>query len=278
MKKYLDYDGLQKPYCNWNKLLLTMKITFFLLFCSLVNLVASTSYSQNTKISLSLKNATIEQVLNKIEDESEFYFLFNQKLVNVQQKVDIEADNEPIKDILDEILTEDIKYVVLDRQIILTPETKKEYVAPKFQQYTVTGKISDINGSKLAGVNVLLKGTLIGAITDAEGRYTINVPDLNGIIVFSFIGYTPQEIPISGRSSIDAQLAESLTSLNEVVVTSLGIRREVRTLGYATSSVSRAEIAENRSNQTFAALQGKLSGVNITVPSDWPRWLYKNSY
>jgi len=85
------------------KLFMIMKISAFLLFCCLVNIFAGPTYSQSTKISLNLKDATIEDVLNKIEDVSEFYFLFNQKLIDVNQKVNIEADKEPIKDILDHI-------------------------------------------------------------------------------------------------------------------------------------------------------------------------------
>ena len=100
MKKNLDYYGLSKPNSNWSKLFLTMKISGFLLFCCLVNIYAAPTYSQATKISLNLKDATIEEVLNKIEDVSEFYFLFNQKLIDVNQKVNIEADKEPIKDTL----------------------------------------------------------------------------------------------------------------------------------------------------------------------------------
>src|SRR5665647_715972 len=86
MKKNLGYYGLFKPNSNWHKFILTMKITAFLLFCSLVNTFAAPTYSQATKISLHLKDVTIEEVLNKIEDVSEFYFLYNNKLIDVTRK------------------------------------------------------------------------------------------------------------------------------------------------------------------------------------------------
>src|SRR5450759_3262083 len=121
MKKNLDYYGLSKPNSNWHKLHLTMKISAFLLFSCLVNVFAAPTYSQSTKISLNLKDATIEEVLNKIEDVSEFYFLYNSKLIDVTRKVNIEADKELIKDILSNIFNDDTKFIVYDRQIILTP-------------------------------------------------------------------------------------------------------------------------------------------------------------
>jgi hypothetical protein len=99
MKKFLDYFDLYKPNSNWHKSILTMKISAILLFCCLVNIFAAPAYSQTTKISLNLKDATIEDVLNKIEDVSEFYFLFNHKLINIYRKVDIEADNAISSDV-----------------------------------------------------------------------------------------------------------------------------------------------------------------------------------
>jgi len=134
----------------------------------------------------------------------------------------------------------------------------------EFQQLAITGRVTSLKGDPLTGVNVLIKGTTIGAITDMNGRYTINVPDRNGIIVFSFIGYVTQEVPANGRSSVDAQLSEALTSLNEVVVTALGIKREAKTLGYATAVVNQGLLTENRTATAIGTLQGKVSGVNIT--------------
>ena len=121
MKKNHNYYGSFKPFSNWYKLLLTMKITTFLLFCGFVNLIAGPTYSQNTRISLNMRDAPIESVLNEIEEVSEFYFLFNQKLVDVERKVDIVAEKESIKDILSEIFPKDIRFIVSDRQIIITP-------------------------------------------------------------------------------------------------------------------------------------------------------------
>ncbi len=132
------------------------------------------------------------------------------------------------------------------------------------QQQTVTGKIKDSAGEALTGVNVVLKGTMIGTISDMAGNFSISVPDLNGTLVFTFIGYTPQEMAINNRRTLDIVLAEELQALSEVVVTALGIKRESKTLGYATASVSQVQLTENRTSNTLGTLQGKVSGVKIT--------------
>jgi TonB-linked SusC/RagA family outer membrane protein len=132
------------------------------------------------------------------------------------------------------------------------------------QQQTVTGKIKDSAGEALTGVNVVLKGTMIGTISDMAGNFSISVPDLTGTLVFTFIGYTPQEVAINNRRTFDVVLAEELQALSEVVVTALGIKRETKTLGYATATVNQVQLTENRTSNTLGTLQGKVSGVNIT--------------
>ena len=139
------------------------------------------------------------------------------------------------------------------------------------QQQIITGKISDTKGEALTGVNVVLKGTMIGATSDIAGNYSISVPDLNGTLVFSFIGYTSQEVAINNRRTVDVTLAEELQALSEVVVTALGIKREARTLGYATSDLNKAEITENRTTTALGSLQGKISGVNISTITRGPQ-------
>jgi TonB-linked SusC/RagA family outer membrane protein len=152
----------------------------------------------------------------------------------------------------------------------VSPNTANELIAilsaDDLQQITVRGTVNDANtGEALIGVNIVVKGTTIGATTDIKGSYTIVVPDPNGTLVFSFIGYTPQEVAISSRTTINVRLSEELQALREVVVTALGIKREARTLGYATATVDNLSLSENRTSTPMATLQGKVSGVNITT-------------
>lgn len=137
------------------------------------------------------------------------------------------------------------------------------------QQQAITGKVTNTKGESLPGVNVLLKGTTIGAITDVEGRFRIELPNLSGTLVFSFIGYTPQEVPINGRSTVDAQLSEGFTALNEVVVTALGIKREAKSIGYSTTTVSLDETPISAIN-IGSNLAGKVAGMNVLSPSSGP--------
>ena len=266
MKKNLNYYGLVKPNSNWHKVILTMKISAFLLFCCIVNIFASPTYSQSTKISLNLNDVTIEEALNKIEKESEFYFLYNQKLIDVTRKVSIEADNEPIAEILDDIFGGAVKFVVIDRQIVLTPSDLKSPSA-EMQQPGITGTVTDDKGTPLPGVNVTVKGTSTGVITDANGKYKINVPDENSILVYSFIGYTSQEITVSYNRIIDVKLSEALTALSEVVVTALGFKEDRDKVGSSTSQIKSDIIEASGEVGLLNKLAGRASGVFISKSS-----------
>lgn len=132
----------------------------------------------------------------------------------------------------------------------------------------ITGRVTSASeGSALPGVSVLLKGTTVGTTTDADGRYTLQVPgDVNNAtLTFSFIGFTSQEVSVSGRTSIDVSLAEDITQLGEVVVTALGIAREKKALGYAVSPVSAEEITMAGNTNFASALYGRAPGVRVTT-------------
>src|SRR5689334_351004 len=103
------------------------------------------------------------------------------------------------------------------------------------QALTVKGVVRDETNTPLPGVNVVVKGTTGGTITDGDGRYTVNVPDGSAVLVFTFIGYADQEVNVGGQTTLDVSMAADITSLDEVVVTALGIEKTSKSLGYATS-------------------------------------------
>ncbi len=138
------------------------------------------------------------------------------------------------------------------------------------QQTVITGKVTDSRGDVLAGVNVLLKGTVLGTITDAQGRYSLAVNDLTGTLVFSFIGFSPLEIPIEGRRTVDAQMTEETTALGEVVVTALGIKREAKSLGYSATAVDSRAFAATKLSNMGNNLIGKVAGLNVSTPPTGP--------
>ncbi|MDW8330328.1 MAG: SusC/RagA family TonB-linked outer membrane protein [Cyclobacteriaceae bacterium] len=133
------------------------------------------------------------------------------------------------------------------------------------QNRTVTGRVTSAeDNSPLPGVNVVLKGTSGGTVTDAEGRYSISVPASGGTLSFTFIGFQNQEVVIGERSIVDVSLQPDITQLTEVVITALGAQSEKRGLGYAVSTVSAAQLAQRPEGDIGRLLQGKIPGVNIT--------------
>ena len=131
-------------------------------------------------------------------------------------------------------------------------------------QVLVTGTVlSEEDSSPLPGVNILVKGTTIGTITDADGQYSINVPTADDILVFSFVGFTPQEFKVNGQSVIEVRLASDAQQLSEIVVTALGVSKEKRTLGYAVQSVSGESLTTARETNVVNQLSGKVAGVMV---------------
>lgn len=137
---------------------------------------------------------------------------------------------------------------------------------------TITGSVTDSLGNALPGVNILLKGTAIGTTTDANGKFNMNGDALNenSVLVFSFIGFRTADVPVSGKTSIDVRLGEDRTTLHEVVVTALGIRREEKALGYATQTVSQTQMSDARSNNWAGALSGKVAGLSLHSTGSGP--------
>jgi TonB-linked SusC/RagA family outer membrane protein len=132
------------------------------------------------------------------------------------------------------------------------------------QERTVSGKVTSVeDGSPLPGVNILLKGTTTGVVTDADGKYTMNVPTEGGTLVFTFIGLKTQEVEIGSRTSIDVQIEQDSKQLTEVVVTALGVQRDVKSLPYAAQTVSSEKLSITRPNNINDALAGKVAGVQL---------------
>ena len=183
MKKF----GLNSPngngYAVLKKGFLIMKITLSLILISTLNLLATGTYSQTVKVSLNLNQTSIKQVLKEIERSSEFYFLYNNNLVDVERKVDILAKNEQINTILDRLFANhSIKYAVYDRQIVISPANMP---LPQQAQRKVTGKVTDQAGVPIPGVAIIVKGTTIGVTSDSDGNFSLSLPVDTKMLVFS---------------------------------------------------------------------------------------------
>ncbi len=134
------------------------------------------------------------------------------------------------------------------------------------QTTNVTGTVTDVSdGSPIPGVSVFVKGTTIGAITNIDGQYSLSVPDDATTIVFSFVGMTTQEIAFAGQTTIDVVLSSDAIGMDEVVVTALGISKERKAIGYASTSVDGSDISGAQSVNPMNALQGKVAGIDIST-------------
>lgn len=247
-----------------SKLLFTMRLTVFALLIGIFQSYAVNTYAQMTRLTLEAKNSTIKDILYQIEEQSEFYFLYNSKLVDVNRLVNLEVKNQKITDILD-ILFEGTSttYKVIDRQIVLT---SSELGAPlgTEQQKSVSGKVTDNSGAPLPGVTVVIKGTSGGTITDADGKYTLSLPATTRSLVFSFVGMKSQEITFTGQPVINVSLEQETIGMDEVIVVGYGTQKRRDIVG-AVEQVS-SDILENRSSMNVTrSLQGQISGVNVAL-------------
>ncbi len=262
-------------YRSLKKTLMIMRNASLLLLIGILQAYAVESFSQKTRLSLEFKDMELIKVLDSIEAESEYYFLYNEKLLDTGRKVNISADNQPIDKILDNLFAgTDVRHTIVDRKIILAPDyllSKSDIKAlMQQQQITVTGKVTDSQtGEPIAGVNVVVKGTTTGTMTDASGSYLLNVPDRNATLVFSFVGYTTQEIPLAGRTSLNVSLVSEAIGLEEVVVVGYGTQRKVE-LTSAISSVKSDNFIKGSIRDAAQLIKGQVAGVNIINPNSDP--------
>lgn len=240
------------------------------LFVFFVSALSANNYAQNTRLTIKLNNVSLKDALKNIEAQSEFYFLYSSDQIDVQQTVSIEARNETIYTVLDRLLNgKHIRYEIIGKQVVLN-KTKLEssYLEPE-DTIKVTGTVSDENGMGLPGVNIKIKGTTQGTMTDLNGKYSMRILSPKQVLIFSYIGYKTVEIPIEGKSVINLQMEADLTDIEEVVVIGYGTQSK-KLISGAVSDVSSDEIEQSVSTGIEGALQGKAPGVQIVQNSGTP--------
>ncbi len=262
-------------------------------FLNAQQLEASVEQRQTSAyITVNMENESTGKILEAIERQSNYVFIYTDEVINKEEIQTFKVQDKTIEEVLTKLLdNKKVDYQIFGNQIVLTHrkshlqkiektggtnsfdlntqqfrELKKVSLIPAMQmEKTITGKVTDdTDGSSLPGVNILVKGTTIGTITDVDGNYRITAPDDAITLVFSSVGFETQEIEIGGRSVIDLALTPDIKALGEVVVTALGIEKDSKTLGYATSTVGSEEFTVNRTPNIMNALQGKVAGVNIS--------------
>jgi TonB-linked SusC/RagA family outer membrane protein len=273
MKKNFGLWAYHHP--TLKKLIMELKIALFIIFATVSNVFATLSYSQIAKVSLNMKNKSLEQVMDVIEKQSEFYFIFNQKQIDVTREVDIKAENKLITDVLPELFAgTNVHYTVFDRKILLTNDSKDislpaNLLEAQQQQQTITGTISDENKSPMPGVNIVIEGTSIGTISDINGKYTLGISNPNAALVFSFIGYDQKKIAVAGKNVINVSMTPVVSSLDEVVVIGYGTVKKSDLTG-SVSAVSQDTYKDQPVSRVDDILQGRSAGVNVTSVSGAP--------
>ncbi len=252
------------------------RLTVFLILAGIIQVLAVDSYSQSTKLTLNFKDTKLEKVLGTIEDESEFFFLYNKDLIDVEQRVDINAVDKKINEVLDLLLEgKNINYFLFDRQIVLSNQFGEtgihghNSIAYSRQQRAVSGKITDSAGQPLPGVSVVLKGTTQGTVTDSDGNYLLSNLPADATLVFSFVGMRAQEVFVGNRTSIDVRMEEEVIGIEEVVAVGYGTVRKSDLTG-SVSSVKTAELVAVPKFNVLQSLQGRAAGVHVKQNSGAP--------
>ena len=237
------------------KLLLLMKFTIALLLFTTMQVSAKT-YSQE-RITLKLESAELKTALRQIEKKSIFRFLYNDDVISAKRKINIDANNLLVKDVLDMILKETaLIYKILDNNLVVI--TQKDFLV---QDIKVSGKVTGPNGEALPNVTVRIKGSAAGTSTTAAGTYSISVPE-GATLVFSSVGYEATEEVVKGRTEINVSLKTSTKGLDEVVVIGYGTASK-RDLTGSIVKVSGKDIADKPNTNPVASLQGKVAGLSI---------------
>lgn len=252
------------------QILRIMKLSLLLLVITIIDVFGSVSYSQTARLSVEMSDAPILAVLENIENQSEFFFLYSSKMIDINQKVSLNCTDKKIGEVLDNLFSKtDIRYLIKDRQILLVDKDSYEPTS-EVQQISISGTISDEEtGLPMPGVNIIVKGTTLGAISDTEGKFTLNLSDRNAVLSFTFIGYLPLEMPVEGRTTLDVKMKPNVENLDEVVVIGYGTQKKVNLTG-SVAAVGSKEIEKLSVTQTSQLLVGLASGVTVTQSSGQP--------
>lgn len=230
-------------------------------------LYAGVSYSQTTILSLTLKNATVEQALDRIEKETGYSFLFTDHTIDVGRKVNLDIDRGNIRQLLAQLFdSREVDYKILDKQIILSKKTASPAAAQ--QHRLVSGTVTDAGGEPVIGANITVKGTTNGTVTDLDGHFTLEAP-AGSLLVVSYIGYLTKEVPAGDRTELSIRLTEDTQHLDEVVVVGYGVQKKSDLTG-SVANIKAEKLMERPATTVEQALAGRVAGVNVSTNSGRP--------
>lgn len=269
MRKNLFNQLIQEfyyPFRLSRKSIRIMKISTLMLFVGITYAMASPTYAQNTSLTLHLKNTTVVNILEQIEEETEFRFFYNSTLIDAERRVSVDMEKANVFKILDHVFKNtDVVYKVINRDILLTT---KENVASLQQQSFIKGVINDVYGEPIIGANILIKNSGDGVISDINGEFSIAAP-IGTVLVVSYIGYIPVEITVADGNPLTIVLTEDAQSLDEVVVVGYGVQKRASVTG-SVASIQSKDITTVKTPNVTNALAGKLPGLRAVQRSGAP--------
>ncbi|WP_185955262.1 SusC/RagA family TonB-linked outer membrane protein [Solitalea koreensis] len=242
-----------------------MKLTFLMLTVICMQVSAS-SFGQGT-ISLKLKKTSIQKVLDEIEKQTAYRFVYSSCCMQEDKKVSVNADGADLKVVMQEALFQTgLSYILKDNGlVVITPTVSTE--AYVIDEIVVKGKVSDASGP-LPGVSVSAEGTSIGTSTDADGNYSIKVP-AKATLIFSFTGYTTKKVSVSNQSVINVNLVQDVKALDEIVVVGYGTQKKA-SLTSAVATVNTKEMSNIPASNLSNVLAGRASGVFVQSATGIP--------
>lgn len=244
-----------------------MRISTFLLMVCVFCSYAGNAHSQNAKVSIHMNNVKLDKILNEIENQTDYLFIYNNQ-VDINKITSVKVKNEAVAQVLDRILSgTGINYELEGTHIILTTEAIKDLHAQQ-QAKTVTGTVTDVSGEPIIGANIRIKGTTTGTITDIDGNFSIEA-EPQSVIEVSYIGYLTQETVINNQKSIRFLLKEDTKTLDEVVVIGYGVQKKADLTG-SVANINTEKLNTQSNANIGQALQGKIAGVDIVSQGGAP--------
>lgn len=264
-------NTLSGRYCfknpRFKQIFRIMRIPTFLLMVCVFCSYAGNAHSQNAKVSIHMNNVKLDKILNEIENQTDYLFIYNNQ-VDINKITSVKVKNEAVAQVLDRILSgTGINYELEGTHIILTTEAIKDLHAQQ-QAKTVTGTVTDVSGEPIIGANIRIKGTTTGTITDIDGNFSIEAKP-QSVIEVSYIGYLTQETVINNQKSIRFLLKEDTKTLDEVVVIGYGVQKKADLTG-SVANINTEKLNTQSNANIGQALQGKIAGVDIVSQGGAP--------
>lgn len=264
-------NTLSGRYCfknpRFKQIFRIMRISTFLLMVCVFCSYAGNAHSQNAKVSIHMNNVKLDKILNEIENQTDYLFIYNNQ-VDINKIISVKVKNEAVAQVLDRILSgTGINYELEGTHIILTTEAIKDLHAQQ-QAKTVTGTVTDVSGEPIIGANIRIKGTTTGTITDIDGNFSIKA-EPQSVIEVSYIGYLTQETVINNQKSIRFLLKEDTKTLDEVVVIGYGVQKKADLTG-SVANINTEKLNTQSNANIGQALQGKIAGVDIVSQGGAP--------